>query len=120
MKFVAALLLATVAAVRFVDEDDRNEISETSQAGSSSFARGDALPDMLKPKAPLTALQIYGLKEKCNELFRQSGQKITLEYPDLVKEATGAVVVKFAQSESEAEKSVELVVTKEACDAFLH
>ena len=30
MKFVAALLIATVAAVRFVDEDDRTEISETS------------------------------------------------------------------------------------------
>ena len=81
MKFIAALLLATVAAVTISDNK-----------GS------DDLPDMLKPKAPLTALQIYGLKEKCNELFRKEGQKITLEYPDLVKEATGATVVKFAQN----------------------
>ena len=80
MKFITAILFASVAAVTISD----NKV-------------GDELPDILQPKAPLTALQVYGLKEKCNELFRKEGKKITLEYPDLVKEATGATVVKFAQ-----------------------
>ena len=80
MKFITAIFFASVAAVKISDNKG-----------------GDELPDLLKPKAPLTALQVYGLKEKCNELFRKEGKKITLEYPDLVKEATGATVVKFAQ-----------------------
>ncbi len=80
MKFITTILFASVAAVKISDNKG-----------------GDELPDLFKPKAPLTALQVYGLKEKCNELFRKEGKKITLEYPDLVKEATGATVVKFAQ-----------------------
>ena len=77
MKFVAALLLATAAAVTIRDNDDKTRTTQTPWAGSSSSsssaAHGDDLPDILKPKAPLTALLIYGLMEKCNELFRKNG-----------------------------------------------
>ena len=60
MKFGAALLLATAAADTIRDNDDKTKTSQTPWAGSSSSsssaAHGDDLPDILKPKAPLTAL----------------------------------------------------------------
>ena len=60
MKFVAALLLATVAAVTIRDNDDKTKTSQTSWAGSSSSSSSQGasndLPALLKPKAPLTAL----------------------------------------------------------------